>query len=466
MERFEAQRWLSHEVARLIAMFEGERRFYDEMLTVLPVPLATVDNEGALLSANRAFLREFGIRREDVERTTLGTLFRDADWGEALRPHVPAELAVGRFRVTVTPVPRWDRGETEWMVVFQEAISASEPAAPAAAAPVDEELIGNTAAVEASQRLAARVTHEANNLVMIAAGYGREILDQLPAESTMRDDVSMLLDATGRIEAMAAQLNEYSRVGRSETDSYALRDVLPVGGFRLATRVPDVAVQTDKGALAEVFAALAAMAPGALEIEATADGQEAIVTVKGFGMSAENVRQQLEVLNKAAREGKAGARECALIGPRLVQAGVRWKIGGDAAFEMHIPLGTARKHGGGSSALVVDDQAGIRAIVRRILESRGFQVTEAGTGEEAAALLERRPEAFQLLVTDMRMPGMTGRDLAERVRYRHPTTRILFISGFTDDPGVQTGIFPEGSAFLAKPFHPAQLIEAITKLLG
>ncbi len=447
-------------------MFEGERRFYDEMLTVLPVAVATVDGKGAVLSANRAFLREFGLRREDVERAALGTLFPGAEWEGALKAHGEGEFVAGRFRVTVTPVPRWDRGETEWMVLAQE--RAGGAAAPAAEEPaaVDEELIGNTAAVEAAQRLAARVTHEANNLVMIAAGYGREILDQLPAESTMRDDVSMLLDATGRIETMAAQLNEYSRVGRSETDRHALRDVLPLAGYRLATKVPEVAVQTDKAALAEVFAALAELAPGALEIETAASGQEVIVTVKGFGMSAENVRQQLEVLNKAAREGKAGARECALIGPRLVQAGVRWKITAEAAFELHIPLAAGSKAAGEKTALVVDDQAGIRAIVRRILESRGFQVAEAESGEEAAALLERRAEGYQLVITDMRMAGMTGRDLAERVRYRHPATRILFISGFTDDPGVQSGILPERSAFLAKPFHPGQLIEAVTKLLG
>ena len=60
---------------------------------------------------------------------------------------------------------------------------------------------------------------------------------------------------------------------------------------------------------------------------------------------------------------------------------------------------------------------------------------------------------------------MTGRDLADRVRYRHPSTRILFISGFTDDPSVQSGILPDRSRFLSKPFHPDQLVDAITKLM-
>ena len=63
------------------------------------------------------------------------------------------------------------------------------------------------------------------------------------------------------------------------------------------------------------------------------------------------------------------------------------------------------------------------------------------------------------------MPGMTGRDLADRVRFRHPSTRILFISGFTDDPSVQSGILPAHAGFLSKPFDPNQLVEAVTKLM-
>jgi CheY-like chemotaxis protein len=170
-------------------------------------------------------------------------------------------------------------------------------------------------------------------------------------------------------------------------------------------------------------------------------------------------------LNKAAREGKPGAAECALTGPRLAQAGVRWRVTDAGALELHLsrtnqaPVATAH------SALVVDDQAGIRAIVRRILEARGFQVAEAGSGEEALSLLDRRREAFDLLVTDMRMPGMTGRDLADRVRFRHPSTRILFISGFTDDPSVQAGILPDRALFLSKPFNPEQFVAAVTKLV-
>jgi DNA-binding NtrC family response regulator len=113
----------------------------------------------------------------------------------------------------------------------------------------------------------------------------------------------------------------------------------------------------------------------------------------------------------------------------------------------------------------VDDQTGIRAIVRRVLEGQGYQVSEAGSGEEAVAVVERRRDGFDLLVTDMRMSGMSGKDLAERIRFKHPATRLLFISGFTDDPSVQSGILPSNASFLAKPFNPQQFVDAVRQLM-
>lgn len=460
---------MSHEVARLIAIFESERRFYDEIVTLLPVPLATVGADGAILSANQAFLRQFDVKREELERKSLDLIFGDSTWMSALLPREPGTLATAGFAVQFTPISRWDRGETEWMVVFitQPPVApAAVPVSPLPTALPAAELIANAAAVEATQRLAGRVTHETNNLIMIAAGYGREILNQLPADSPLRDDVAMLLGATERIEAMAAHLNEFSRNNRAELLAQPLRDLLPVAGYVLSGDVPsDAMVRTDRGSLALVFAALPQISATPLTLECSVTDLEAVLTVKGFGMSAESLRQQFEALNKAARERKPGAVECALVGPRLAQAGVRWRVTESPAFEMHIPRATAANPPAAHSALVVDDQSGIRTIVRRILEGRGFQVAEAGSGEEALSLLDRRREAFDLLVTDMRMPGMTGRDLADRIRFRHPATRILFISGFTDDPSVQSGILPDRARFLAKPFNPEQFVAAVTQLV-
>lgn len=193
--------------------------------------------------------------------------------------------------------------------------------------------------------------------------------------------------------------------------------------------------------------------------------------MKGFGMSAESLRHCFEVLNKAAREGVPGARECALGGPTVAQAGVRWRIPDPEALKL--PLSHVRRSQALTpravprrTALVVDDQRGLRTVVRQILEGNGFQVAEARSSEEALSLLDRARDQFDLLVTAIRMPGMTGRDLAARVRYRHTETRVLFISGSTDDPSIQAGILPPQSRFLAKPFGPEQFLVLIRDLMA
>ncbi len=207
MDRFENQRWTSREVARRISVFESKRRFFDEMLTMLPVPLATVGIDGAILSANRAFLAAFQISREDLERQSLDVIFKDIPWRHAHKPREAGSLASENYKVLFTPVPRWDGGETEWTVVLLEQAPSDVME--------DPDLIANAAGIESAQRLAGRVTHETNNLIMIASGYGREILSELPADGPLREDVSMLIGGTGRMEAMRAQRSIGALLARS-----------------------------------------------------------------------------------------------------------------------------------------------------------------------------------------------------------------------------------------------------------
>ena len=446
MERPATHRWSSQEVAKIVALFDAERRFHEQMVTLLPVALATVGEDGKLLAANSAFLKQFQIVAAEIDTRTLAGLFR-LNVAEVLQTHQTTVCEVDAGTLHFTPLPRWERGETEWMMV----LVASDSSAP----PVRSDVSTSGAQVLATQRLAQVVTHEANNLVMIASGYGKEILAQLPGDSPIREDVAMLLDATKRIEAMTALLAEYGKPRKST-----------IGAFPLGAVAPGVsdAVSVDMAALQSAIAAAGALAGGALKIEALRQPPHVALVLTGFSMTAEALRQALEPLSKAAREGDAVARGAALIGPLLLQAGAQWRVTDAGALEILAPLSTTAPVVSKRSALVTDDQPGIRKLVRRVLEGMGFAVEEAGSGEEAVALLERRGEAVTLLVTDMQMDGMTGRDLADRVRYHYPATRVLFISGYTDDPGVQSGALQEGTAFLEKPFDPGQLMAAVAGL--
>jgi CheY-like chemotaxis protein len=117
------------------------------------------------------------------------------------------------------------------------------------------------------------------------------------------------------------------------------------------------------------------------------------------------------------------------------------------------------------SVLVVDDDAMMREVLVRILSRENYELLTAGSGPDGLALLEGRDSGLDLLVTDVSMPGMRGRELAERVRQRHPGIRVLYQTGFSDLLFEDRAELEEGSAFLEKPFTARGLREAARLVL-
>ncbi|MCX6619554.1 MAG: response regulator, partial [Acidobacteria bacterium] len=121
---------------------------------------------------------------------------------------------------------------------------------------------------------------------------------------------------------------------------------------------------------------------------------------------------------------------------------------------------------GARTVLVVEDEAGIRMLMRKILDRQGYNVIEATRGDEALEIVRNRKTPVQLLVTDLVMPHMGGRELAERLTRTHPTVKVLFVSGFTDDEVIRSGSLGPGTAFLQKPFTLGSLVEKVREVLG
>jgi len=111
--------------------------------------------------------------------------------------------------------------------------------------------------------------------------------------------------------------------------------------------------------------------------------------------------------------------------------------------------------------LVVDDEAGIRALVAKILRRERYQVLEAGSAEDALRIASTRGAEIDLLLTDVVLPGAHGRQLAEQMRGNNPDLKVLYVSGYTGDDAVQTGDFPPGSKFLQKPFTLSALVRKV-----
>lgn len=119
-----------------------------------------------------------------------------------------------------------------------------------------------------------------------------------------------------------------------------------------------------------------------------------------------------------------------------------------------------------TTILLTDDEAGVRTPLRRILEDFGYRVVEAEDGEEALAVAECLDGPIDLLLTDVVMPGMSGDELARRLGERRPTTKVLFMSGYSPEAIATNGNLLPGSRFLAKPFSASDLMDRIQATLA
>jgi len=120
---------------------------------------------------------------------------------------------------------------------------------------------------------------------------------------------------------------------------------------------------------------------------------------------------------------------------------------------------------GSETVLLVEDEAMVRTLARKALESHGYRVLEAGAAAAALELSERHAGPINLLLTDVVMPGMSGRELAHRLLQGRGTLRVLYMSGYTDDAVLRHGVMEEGMAYLQKPFTPDQLARKVREVL-
>jgi two-component system, cell cycle sensor histidine kinase and response regulator CckA len=119
----------------------------------------------------------------------------------------------------------------------------------------------------------------------------------------------------------------------------------------------------------------------------------------------------------------------------------------------------------GERILVVEDEEPVRQMMKRALEVAGYQVVDAGSGEEALELVKQGAGSISLLLSDMIMPGLGGRELAERIRQLHSGLQVLYTSGYTDGEIERRGLLEPGAAFLQKPFTPERLVRAVQEQL-
>ncbi len=347
---------------------------------------------------------------------------------------------------------------------------------------------------ESLNRLARRVTHDFNNLHMVIKGYGGEVLQALPPNGPAQSDMEEILGAAGRLAVAVEKLGVYVRrpsLVLAEFDinrfieKFVSGLILPHGVESSYDPQPAAApVHGDAENLEKILNWLVTLdagghiriATGALLVaEVHADKPAALKPGKYTVISFVNSGPPLDPV----------ASESALLRAhtvlRLMGGGFNAFSGSRGnTFQMFLPAAdesqprtTAQAEPTAAPApiasktvLVVEDEPGIRALIRKMLLRRGYQVLEAQSGTEGLHISTQFDGKIDLLITDLLMPQMNGRELVDKVLKSWPQTKVLFISGFTDDPLLDRAGLPASVAFLQKPFTLESLLQKVDQALA
>jgi hypothetical protein len=378
-----------------------------------------------------------------------------------------------------------------------------------------EEQLMHAQKMEAVGRLAGGVAHDFNNMLTVISGYNRMIIEELSALDPLRGYAEEVQQAADRAAALTNQLLTFSRrqimkprvvnvngllsqtekmlrrligedielvlhlhpeTGNIKADPNHIeqaivnlavnsRDAMPSGG-RLTIETGDV--QLD-----EHYARThIGVKPGDFVMIA--------VTDNGHGMDSATRRRIFEPFFTTKDRGKGTGLGLATVYGMVKQTGgdiwVYSEPGNGTTFKLYFPRATEPAsdskaveeeviHRGSGTVLVVEDEKAVRDLTTRLLTQLGYQVLSAASGREALEISRASSEDILLLVTDVVMPGMSGRQVADALLTQRPRLRVLYLSGYTENTVVDHGVVDPGVDFLSKPFSREVLGQKVREIL-
>jgi len=369
--------------------------------------------------------------------------------------------------------------------------------------------------MEAVGQLAAGVAHDFNNLLTAILGFGELLKPSVQADPAAYEAVLQIGEAARQAANLTAQLLAFGRKQPVQPEVLDLNDVVrETAGIlhrliredvelelALAPALP--CVQADRNQIRQVLLNLVTNARDAIprggRIEIRTDEQVVSGEASGGAPAARRGRYAMLSVTDTGEGMDAGTREHIFEpffttkavgqGTGLGLASVHGIVeqncgtievesapGKGATFRILLPTTTRAATpvqrtvpkpsiATPGTVLVVEDQDRVRGVVVRVLRDAGYRVLEASDGESTLKLLDQQP-AIDVLLTDVVMPKLDGRSLAARLRQRWPDLQVLFTSGYAEETDRAWLTSDENAAFLAKPFTPRELLEAVQKMMG
>jgi two-component system cell cycle sensor histidine kinase/response regulator CckA len=370
--------------------------------------------------------------------------------------------------------------------------------------------------MEAVGRLAGGIAHDFNNLLTVIVGYSQVLSTELGPQHPLRGKVDETLRAGERAAMLIRQLLTFSRkqsldpkilsLNTAVTSLESLLRRLIGEDIQLVSKLDSTngRLRADQAQLEQVLVNLIVNARDAMpkggmltietaQVELTRSPVYHITPLlpgpyvrlsvgdTGCGMDRQTQSHIFEPFFTTKGEGKGSGLGLSTVFGIVTQCGgaidVTSRVGHGTRFDLYFPsiesdiLTTAppqflgQPQRGTETILLVEDEPSVRTLVRDELRKLGYRVIEAKNGVEACLLATQQAGSLQLLLTDVVMPGMGGRELAQHLSVIKPDLRILFISGYMDDVGIMAGQEEGMSSFLQKPFTPEVLARAVRTLL-
>lgn len=485
--------------------------------------IISVDQRGIITTFNQAAERIFGYSKDEVIGQNVRMLMTDRD-AKAHDEHIQTYLQTGIAKVIGTS--RAVEGRRKDGSEFPVELSVTEFTIDSnryftgiirdmSEKRKLEEQLRQAQKMEAVGQLAGGIAHDFNNMLTVISGYSQILLSSLDDEDPLRDSVKPIFEAGERAASLTRQLLAFSRQSVLEPKildlnaeiqhlEKMLRRLIGEDVILSSSLDPNIdPILVDPGQLSQVIINIAVNARDAMpkggkltigtrNVELDAEyvsthaeirpGRYVMLTISdtGVGMPASIKSRIFDPFFTTKGVGHGTGLGLAVVHGIVKQSGgdidVYSEPGVGTTFKVYLPAVRSKEEKlsvaldeakvyGNETVLIVEDEESVRHLATLILQSHGYQVLSATDGEDALHVLEGFEGTIDVLVTDVVMPNMDGRDLAERLRKMIPDLKVLYVSGYTDDAVVRHGLLQKEVAFLQKPYSSVSLTRKVRQVL-